>query len=148
MMRISRQDAADLPIHRHRIDTRLRTSQPRGQAPERFFNPQAELVMHGALCCAGRPSGTGSPSRRSRGGHAVSLCGYDRLQGPRIVGVAGEHLVAQRKAVEGHDKGDAHLLAVQAMIAGIAALRLPVTKLPSIRAASSSGLPVPRFYGR
>ena len=42
------------------------------------------------------------------------------------MGVAGEHLVAERKAVEGHDQGDAHLLAVGAMIAGIAALRLRV----------------------
>ena len=52
--------------------------------------------------------------------------GHDRLQGPRIVGVAGEHLVAQREAVEGHHQGDAHLLAVGAVIAGIAALRLRV----------------------
>ena len=42
------------------------------------------------------------------------------------MGVAGEHLVAERKAVKGHDKGDADLLAVGAMIAGIAALRLRV----------------------
>ena len=42
------------------------------------------------------------------------------------MGVAGEHLIAERKAVKGHDKGDAHLLAVGAMIAGIAALRLRV----------------------
>ena len=34
---------------------------------------------------------------------------YDRLQGSRVVGVAGEHLVAQGKAVEGHDKRDADL---------------------------------------
>ena len=44
----------------------------------------------------------------------------------RIVGIAGEHLVAQGKAVKGHDQGDAHLLAVGAMIAGIAALRLRI----------------------
>ena len=50
----------------------------------------------------------------------------DRLQGPRIVGVAGEHLVAQGKAVEGHDQRDAHLLAVGPMIARIAALCLRV----------------------
>ena len=43
-----------------------------------------------------------------------------------VVGVAGEHLVAQRKAVEGHDQRDADLLAVGAMIAGIAALGLRV----------------------
>jgi hypothetical protein len=34
--------------------------------------------------------------------------------------IAGEHLVAQRKAIEGHHKRDAHLLAVWAMVAGIA----------------------------
>ena len=33
------------------------------------------------------------------------------------MGVAGEHLVAQREAVEGHDQRDAHLLAVGSMIA-------------------------------
>ena len=43
--------------------------------------------------------------------------GDDRLQGPRVVGVAGEHLVAQRKAVEGHHQRDAHLLAVGPVIA-------------------------------
>ena len=42
------------------------------------------------------------------------------------MGVAGEHLVTERETVEGHDKGDAHLRAVGAMIAGIAALRLRV----------------------
>jgi hypothetical protein len=42
------------------------------------------------------------------------------------MGVAGEHFVAQRKAIEGHHKRDAHLLAVGAMIARIAALRLRV----------------------
>ena len=52
--------------------------------------------------------------------------GYDRLQGPRIMGIAGEHLVAQGKAVEGHDQRDADLLAVGAMIARVAALRLRV----------------------
>ena len=49
---------------------------------------------------------------------------YDRLQGLRIVGVTGEHLIAERKAVEGHDQRDADLLAVGAVIAGIAALGL------------------------
>jgi hypothetical protein len=52
--------------------------------------------------------------------------GHDRLQGPRVVGVAGEHLVAQRKTVEGHDQRDAHLLAVGTMIARIAAPGLRV----------------------
>ncbi len=44
----------------------------------------------------------------------------------RVVGVAGENLVAQGKAVEGHHQRDAHLLAVGAMIAGITALRLRI----------------------
>src|ERR1700757_1390393 len=52
--------------------------------------------------------------------------GHDRLQGPRIVGIAGEHLVAQRKAIEGHHKRDAHLLAVWAMVAGITTLGLGI----------------------
>jgi hypothetical protein len=42
------------------------------------------------------------------------------------MGVAGEHLIAQGKAIEGHDEGDAYLLAVGPMIAGIAALCLRV----------------------
>ena len=37
------------------------------------------------------------------------------------MGIAGEHLVDQWKAVEGHDQRDAHLLAVGTMIARIAA---------------------------
>ena len=37
--------------------------------------------------------------------------------------IAGEHFVADRKAVEGHDKRDADLLAIRAMIAGVAAPR-------------------------
>ena len=37
--------------------------------------------------------------------------------------VAGEHLVAQRKAVEAHLQRDQELLAVGPVIAGIAALR-------------------------
>jgi hypothetical protein len=40
--------------------------------------------------------------------------------------IAGEHLIAQGKAVKGHDKRDAHLLAVRAMIARITALGLRV----------------------
>ena len=184
------QDAADLPVHRRRITPRLRTSQPRCQAPERFFNPLAELVMHGALFAAplGRaaqdhrlvglgvarqldldafvdhapairaseigaellqlrlrrandvaPSCLAQPRQIVGAGHAAVgdpdppqhavpglHGGHNRLQGPRVVGVAGEHLVAQGKAVEGHDKGDAHLFAVGTMISGIAALRLRV----------------------
>ena len=42
------------------------------------------------------------------------------------MGVAGKHLIAEREAVERHDKRNAHLRAVGAMIAGIAALRLRV----------------------
>jgi len=39
------------------------------------------------------------------------------------VGVAGEHLVAQWKAVEGHDERDAHLLAIGPVIPRVAAPR-------------------------
>ena len=62
--------------------------------------------------------------------------GHDRLQGSRIVGVAGEHLVAERKAVEGHHQRDAHLLAVGAMVAGVAApgLRIGLRQALEIRA--------------
>jgi len=52
--------------------------------------------------------------------------GDDRLQGARIVGVAGEHFVTQRKAVERHHQRDQDLLAVATMIARIAALRLAI----------------------
>jgi hypothetical protein len=60
--------------------------------------------------------------------HAVPRLhgGHDHLQGLGVVGVAGEHLIAEREAVEGHDKRNAHLCAVGAMIARIAALRLRV----------------------
>src|SRR5712691_6789886 len=40
------------PVHNCRIDTLLRTSQARSQALERFFDPLAELVMHGPLLAA------------------------------------------------------------------------------------------------
>jgi hypothetical protein len=46
----------------------------------------------------------------------------DGLHGLGVVGVAGEHLVAQREAVEGHHQGDADLLAVGPVIAAVAAL--------------------------
>lgn len=39
------------------------------------------------------------------------------------MGVASKHFVAQRKTIKGHDEGDAHLLAIGPMIAGVAALR-------------------------
>jgi hypothetical protein len=42
------------------------------------------------------------------------------------MGVTGEHFVAQRKAIESDDQSNAHLLAIGAMITGIAALRLRV----------------------
>jgi len=45
-------DAANLPVHNCRIDTLLRTSQARSQALERFFDPLAELVVHGLLFTA------------------------------------------------------------------------------------------------
>jgi hypothetical protein len=40
--------------------------------------------------------------------------------------VAGEHFVAQRKAIEGDHQRDAHLLAIGAVIARVAALRLRI----------------------
>ena len=39
-----------------------------------------------------------------------------------FVSVAGEHFVAERKAVKGHHERDTHLLAVGAMIARVTAL--------------------------
>jgi len=42
------------------------------------------------------------------------------------MGIAGEHLVAQRKSIEGDDQSDAYLLAVGPVIAGIPALSEPV----------------------
>ena len=47
----------------------------------------------------------------------------DGLHRSAVVGVAGEHLVAQREAVEGHHQGDADLLAVGPVIAAVAAPR-------------------------
>jgi hypothetical protein len=46
---------------------------------------------------------------------------HDRLQSLRIVSVAGEHFVAEWKAVKGHHQRDAHLLAVGPMIARVTA---------------------------
>ena len=46
------QDAADLPVHRRRIEALLRTRDARGQAFERRFDPPAELVVHGLLFAA------------------------------------------------------------------------------------------------
>ena len=80
---------------------------------------QPRQILGAGHAAVGDPDASQHAMPRLHGGH-------DRLQGPRIVGIAGEHLVAERKAVEGHDQGDAHLLAVGAMIAGIAALRLRV----------------------
>ena len=42
------------------------------------------------------------------------------------MGVAGEHFIAERKAVKGHHQRDADLLAVGAVIAGITALGLRI----------------------
>ena len=52
--------------------------------------------------------------------------GYDRLQGPRIMGIAGEDFVAQGVAVAGDHQPDQHLLAVGPMIARVAALGLRI----------------------
>ena len=92
----------------------LRLRRPDDVAPAGLAQPrQIAGAGHAAI-------GDPNPSQHSMPGlHG----GHDRLQGLRVVGVAGEHLVAQGKAVEGHDKRDAHLLAVGPMIAGVAALR-------------------------
>lgn len=45
----------------------------------------------------------------------------DGLQRAAVVGIAGEHLVAQREAVEGHHQGDADLLAIGPVVAAVAA---------------------------
>src|SRR5262249_16848946 len=50
----------------------------------------------------------------------------DGLHRAAVVGVAGEHLVAQREAVERHHQGDADLLAVGAVIAAVATTGQPV----------------------
>ena len=42
------------------------------------------------------------------------------------MGVARKHFVAQREAIEGDHQGDAHLLAIGAVIARVAALRLRI----------------------
>jgi len=51
---------------------------------------------------------------------------HDRLQGLRIVGIAGEHLIAKRKAIEGHHQGNQDLLAVGPMVPTVAALGLGI----------------------
>jgi len=40
------------PVHNCRIDMLLRTSQARSHALQRFFDPLAELVVHGPLFAA------------------------------------------------------------------------------------------------
>jgi hypothetical protein len=47
---------------------------------------------------------------------------YDSLQGARVIGIAREDFVAERKPIEGHDQRDQHLFAVGAVIPGIPAL--------------------------
>ena len=48
------------------------------------------------------------------------------LHGRGVMGVAGEHFVAQREAIEGDHQSDAHLLAVGTVIARVAALGLRI----------------------
>ena len=47
-------------------------------------------------------------------------------QGGAVLGIAGEHLMGDRKAVAIDNEADHHLLAVRTMVARIAALRLRV----------------------
>ena len=84
----------------------------------------ASVAQPGKVCGA-RHAAVGNPDASH---HTVARLhgGHDRLQGARIVGVAGEHLVAERKAVEGHHQRDAYLLAVGAMVARVAAPGLRV----------------------
>ena len=51
---------------------------------------------------------------------------HDLLDRGHVVAVAGEHLVADREAFPAHDQPDADLLAIRAMIAAVASLRLRV----------------------
>ena len=51
---------------------------------------------------------------------------HDRLQCPRIVGIAGKHLVAERKTVKGDDERDQDLLAIGTMITRVTPLRLRI----------------------
>jgi hypothetical protein len=53
----------------------------------------------------------------------------NRVQRPRIVGIAGEHLVSERKTVKGDDKRDQHLLAIGTMMTRVAPLRLRLLRL-------------------
>src|SRR5215471_18854817 len=85
------------------------------------------------------PAGVAQPGQIFRAGHAAVADpdaterampllhgGHDRLQCARIVGIAGEHLIAQREAIKRYHERNAHLLAVGTVIAGIAALRLRI----------------------
>ena len=47
---------------------------------------------------------------------------YDSLQGARVIGIAREYFVAERKPIEGHDERDQDLFAVGAVIPRIPAL--------------------------
>src|SRR5262249_3940888 len=51
---------------------------------------------------------------------------HDLLDGGAVGAVAGEALVAQGVAIAGHDQADEHLLAILAVVAGVAAARLRV----------------------
>src|SRR5262245_26969982 len=53
--------------------------------------------------------------------------GYDRPQCFRVMDIAGEYFIAQRKAVESHNERNAHLLAVRALVARIASLGVRVS---------------------
>ena len=64
---------------------------------------------------------TGLPCRA-----AASIVSTIVLQGGGIMRVAGKHFVAQRKPIEGDHQRDTHLLAIGAVIARVAALRVRV----------------------
>jgi hypothetical protein len=59
----------------------------------------------------------------------------------------GEHLVAQRRAVEGHDQRDAYLFAIRAMITRIAALRLRIGRGLALKICARHGDSVQSLTG-
>src|SRR5262245_20197490 len=86
--------------------------------------PAAGLAQPGEIVCA-RHSAVGNPNSTQ---HAMARLhrGDDGLQRARVMRVAREHLVAERKTVKSDDNSNTYLLAIGPVIARIAALRLRV----------------------
>ena len=109
--RVLLENASDLPIDRRRIERLI------GARPVALAQPRQILgAGHAAV---------GNPHALE---HAVPRLHrrHDRLQSLGVVGVAGEHLVADGKPSNVTTMAMHTLRAVGAMIAGIAALRLRV----------------------